>query len=75
MNYSFSHEPHASALKASRCVQIHVIVFSLLALRLCRIRCPLLMAYQKRKGISTSKQFHAEKAGKVFALIIDITLF
>ena len=35
----------ANALKASRCVQIHAIQFSLFALRLCRIRGALLMPY------------------------------
>ena len=30
--FFFFHERHANALKASRCVQIHAIVFSLLAL-------------------------------------------
>ena len=38
----------ANALKASRCVQIHAIVFSQLALRLSKIRRALLMEFQER---------------------------
>ena len=64
----------AKALKATRCVQIHAIEFSLLASRLCRIPCALLMAYRDRKGMPTSKLIPAEKAGELIALILDITL-
>ena len=40
----------ANALKASRCVQIHAIEFSLLAIRLCRIRRALLMPCYERSA-------------------------
>ena len=50
----YFHDNHANALKASRCVQIHATVLSLLAIRLCRIRRALFMAYHMRKGMPAS---------------------